>query len=67
MHFLTGPRAQLRRQWKAYGIQPQGKGFEHSAHVVLLDRRGTQRIGFPVSQLTPEALADDVRLLARGA
>ena len=64
MRFLTGPRAELAKQWRAYGVRPQGKGFEHTAHVVLLDRRGVQRIGFPVSKLTPEALADDVRHLA---
>ncbi len=66
MRFLTGSRAQLRRQWRAYGIRPQGDGFEHSAHVVLLDREGVQRIGFPVEKLTPEALAHDVALLERG-
>jgi protein SCO1 len=66
MRFLLGPDAQLRRQWKAYGIRPQGDGFEHTAHVVLLDRRGVQRIGFPVAKLTPEALAHDVALLERG-
>lgn len=65
MRFLTGSRAQLARQWRAYGIRPQGDGFEHTAHVVLLDRRGVQRIGFPVDKLTPEALAHDVALLER--
>jgi protein SCO1/2 len=65
MRFLTGPREELRRQWRAYGIRPQGDGFEHTAHVVLLDRRGVQRIGFPVEKLTPEALAHDVALLER--
>jgi protein SCO1/2 len=65
MRFLTGPREELRRQWRAYGIRPQGDGFEHTAHVVLLDRRGVQRIGFPVDKLTPEALAHDVALLER--
>jgi protein SCO1 len=67
MRFLTGPRAELAKQWRAYGIKPQGDGFEHSAHVVLLDRRGVQRIGFPVTKLTPEALAHDVALLESGA
>jgi protein SCO1/2 len=66
MRFLTGPRAELAKQWRAYGIKPQGDGFEHTAHVVLLDRRGVQRIGFPVEKLTPEALAHDVALLERG-
>jgi protein SCO1/2 len=65
MRFLTGPREELRRQWRAYGVRPQGDGFEHTAHVVLLDRRGVQRIGFPVDKLTPEALAHDVALLER--
>ena len=67
MRFLTGSREELRRQWRAYGIRPQGDGFEHSAHVVLLDRDGVQRIGFPVEKLTPEALAHDVALLERDA
>ena len=67
MRFLTGPRAELEKQWRAYGIRPQGDGFEHTAHVVLLDREGVQRIGFPVEKLTPEALAHDVALLERDA
>ncbi|HEX8206404.1 MAG TPA: SCO family protein [Solirubrobacteraceae bacterium] len=67
MRFLTGPRAELERQWRAYGIKPQGDGFEHTAHVVLLDERGRQRVGFPVDKLSPEALAHDVRLLESGA
>jgi protein SCO1/2 len=50
----------------AYGIQPQGRGkeaFDHSAYVLLIDRQGRQRIGHPVSQLRPEGLAHDVRVL----
>ena len=52
MRFLLGDRARLQPVWKAYGIQPQGEGFEHSAYVLLIDKRGRQRIGFPVDQLT---------------
>jgi protein SCO1 len=63
MRFLLGDRAQLRPVWKAYGIQPQGKAFDHSAYVLLIDRHGRQRIGFPVQQLVPEDLAHDVRRL----
>ena len=37
MRFLLGDRAQLQPIWKAYGIQPQGKAFEHTAYVVLID------------------------------
>lgn len=64
MRFLLGTRAQLAPVWKAYGIQPQGAAFDHSAYVLLIDARGRQRIGFPLNQLTPEGLAHDVRLLA---
>jgi protein SCO1/2 len=63
MRFLLGTRAQLRPIWKAYGIQPQGKAFDHSSYVLLIDRHGRQRIGFPVQQLVPEDLAHDIRRL----
>ncbi|UGS37720.1 hypothetical protein DSM104329_04141 [Capillimicrobium parvum] len=63
MRFLLGDRARLQPVWKAYGIQPQGQGFEHSAYVLLIDKRGRQRIGFPVDQLTPEGLVHDIRRL----
>ncbi|MBI5104348.1 MAG: SCO family protein, partial [Solirubrobacterales bacterium] len=36
LRFLLGTRAQLQPIWKAYGIRPQGDGFEHTAHVLLL-------------------------------
>jgi protein SCO1/2 len=63
MRFLLGSRARLAPLWKAYGIQPQGAAFDHSAYVLLIDKQGRQRIGFPLNQLTPEGLAHDVRLL----
>jgi protein SCO1/2 len=63
MHFLLGTRAQLQPVWKAYGIQPQGKGFEHTARVVLIDKRGRQRVAFPVEQLVDRDLAHDIRKL----
>ncbi len=65
MRFLLGPEGELQRQWRAYGIRPQEDGVEHSAHVVLLDRRGVQRIGFPADKVTPEGLARDLRTLER--
>ncbi|MBA2349334.1 MAG: SCO family protein [Solirubrobacterales bacterium] len=37
--------------------------FEHSARVVVIDKRGFQRSAFPLDQLTSEALANDVRRL----
>lgn len=63
MRFLLGSRAQLAPIWKAYGIQPQGSKFDHSAYVLLIDKRGRQRVGFPMSELTPEGLAHDVKVL----
>jgi protein SCO1/2 len=67
MRFLLGTRAQLAPVWNAYGIQPQGNGFEHSAYVLLIDRRGRQRVSFPVDQLTPEGLTHDIRKLEAGS
>ena len=67
MRFLLGPRAELERQWRAYGIQRQTANLEHSAYVVLLDGTGRQRIGFPAGQVTPDALANDLALLEREA
>jgi protein SCO1 len=63
MRFLLGSRAQLRPIWKAYGIQPQGSAFDHTAYVLVIDRHGRQRVGFPVQQLVPEDLSHDVRRL----
>jgi protein SCO1/2 len=63
MRFLLGSRARLAPVWKQFGIRPQGKGFEHSAYVVLLDRDARQRIAFPFDKLTPEGLAHDIRAL----
>ena len=65
MRFLLGPEPELQRQWRAYGIAPQTEGAEHSAYVVLLDKRGVQRVGFPADKVTPEGLARDLRRLER--
>src|ERR671935_1445627 len=65
MHFLLGTRAELQPIWHAYGIQPQGKGFEHTARVLVLDRHGRQRVAFPSEQLVDRDLAHDIRKLER--
>jgi len=67
MRFLVGTRAQLARVWKSFAIQPQGKDFEHSAYVLLVDAQGRRRVSFPFGLLTTDALAHDLRLLAAGA
>jgi protein SCO1/2 len=64
MRFLLGTRAQLQPVWDAFGIRPQQKSLEHSAHVVLADARGMQRIGFPFDHLTEEGLGHDMAKLA---
>ena len=65
MSFLLGTRAQLQPVWTAFGIRPQSSALEHSAHVVLADQAGMQRIGFPFDHLTPEGLGHDMAKLAR--
>jgi protein SCO1 len=67
MRYLTGSRAQLAPVWRAYGVQPQGHGYEHTASTVIVDGTGAQRVGYLTDQLTPEALADDLRALSDGA
>jgi hypothetical protein len=55
-------RARLAPIWHDYGIRPQGTGFEHSAYVLLIDKRGRQR-QLPVEQLVDRDLAHDIRKL----
>ena len=40
-----------------------GPDYEHSAYVLLVDKRGRQRVGFPFEQLTAERLLHDIRRL----
>jgi cytochrome oxidase Cu insertion factor (SCO1/SenC/PrrC family) len=40
-----------------------GWNFEHSAYVLLIDKRGTQRLGIPFEALDPRSLARDIRAL----
>jgi protein SCO1/2 len=40
-----------------------GLDFEHSAYVMLIDRRGVQRLGIPFERLDPAELAQDLRVL----
>jgi protein SCO1/2 len=63
MRFLLGDRAALTPLWRAFGIQPQLDGLEHSAYVVLVDGRGRQRVSFPFDHLTGDALVHDLRRL----
>jgi protein SCO1/2 len=64
MRFLLGTRAQLEPVWTAFGIRPQTNALEHSAHVVVADADGMQRVGFPFDHLTPDGLGHDMAKLA---
>ncbi len=65
--FLSGSVPALRRVWRAYAIQPVTPKIDHSTFVILIDKRGFERVGFPADQLTPETLAHDILLLEREA
>jgi protein SCO1/2 len=63
--FLNGPRSALRRVWHAYAMQPVEGNIDHSTFVLLIDKRGLERVGFAADQLTPEGLAHDIAKLQR--
>jgi protein SCO1/2 len=63
--FVSGSMPAMRRVWHAYAIQPVTPKVDHSTFVLLIDKRGFERIGFAADQLTPEDLAHDVRVLER--
>jgi protein SCO1/2 len=65
LDFLVGSRTELQPVWRDYGFAPQTREREHNSYVVVLDRSGRQRVGFPVDYLTPEDLAHDIRVLLR--
>jgi protein SCO1/2 len=63
-HWMLGDWAQLKPIWKGYAVTPQLDDAEHMARIVLIDKRGMQRIGYPMDQTTPGRIAHDMRLLA---
>ncbi len=67
MRYLTGTAAQLAPVWRAYGVQPETSGSEHTASTVVDDGSGRQRVGYLTDQLTPEGLSADLRALSDGA
>jgi protein SCO1/2 len=67
VEYLTGTPAQLRPIWRAYAIPPVSAGraaSEAGTTVLLIDREGTERVGFGLEQITPESMSHDIRLLA---
>jgi cytochrome oxidase Cu insertion factor (SCO1/SenC/PrrC family) len=65
MAFLNGPLPVMRRVWHDYAIAPVTPKVDHSTFVLLIDKRGFERIGYAADQLTPEDLAHDIRVLER--
>jgi protein SCO1 len=63
IRWVLGRESQLRRLWNGFHVTSQSPTSEHMARIMLIDKRGFQRIGYPVSQVTPERLAHDLRLL----
>jgi protein SCO1/2 len=69
VEYLTGTPKQLRPVWRAYAISPASAGetaAEAGITVLLIDRKGIERVGFEVEQITPEGLSHDIRLLEAG-
>ena len=67
VEYLRGTAKELQPIWKAYAIPSASAGkaaSEAGSTVLLIDRDGTERVGFGLEQITPESLAHDIRLLA---
>jgi protein SCO1 len=65
IRWVLGRESQLRPLWEGFHTTSQTPTTEHMARLVLIDKRGFQRIGYPSSQVTPERLAHDLRLLEK--
>jgi protein SCO1 len=60
-----GTTRQLEPIWKGYAVTPEREDIEHMARIVLVDKRGFQKIGYPLEQTTPDRIAHDMRLLEK--
>ena len=65
IRWVLGRESQLRPLWEGYNTTSELPGQEHLARLVIVDKRGVQRIGYPSQEVTPERLAHDIRLLER--
>jgi len=69
VRYLNGPPRALAGVWSAYRIATPAAGrarFERTITVVLLDAQGRERVLYQQEQLTPDALAHDIRVLEAG-
>jgi protein SCO1/2 len=60
-----GTEKQLAPVWKGYAVTPEREDIEHMARIVLIDKQGFQKIGYPLEQTTPDRIAHDMRLLEK--
>jgi protein SCO1/2 len=65
IRWVLGSESKLQKLWQGFHTTSQTPRTEHLARIVLIDKRGFQRIGYPASQVTPENLAHDMRLLEK--
>jgi protein SCO1/2 len=65
IRWVLGSRKQLAPIWKGYAVTPQLDDAEHMARIVLIDKQGFQKIGYPLEQTTPDRIAHDMRLLEK--
>lgn len=64
--YLTGDAVGVGRVWRAYRIAlpaANDSKAEAAVTVVLVDRRGFERVAFGIEQITPESLSHDIGLL----
>jgi len=60
----NNPYPDIRRlEYRGRTRHGQGVEFEHSAYVMLIDKRGIQRLGIPFERLDPDTLAQDLQVL----
>src|SRR6185437_6309826 len=53
IEFVNGPLGTMRRIWQEYAIHPVTPRVDHSTFVILIDKRGYERVGFAADELTP--------------
>jgi protein SCO1/2 len=65
IRWVLGTQKELKPIWKGYAVTPQREDEEHMARIVLVDKQGFQKIGYPLNQTTPDRIAHDMRLLEK--